>query len=101
MRKSFLVNFAGRHLATSLRINFFADNFHGFWLNEHFPMATSCSYTRCLKNPCEIVIAYAGWNTATYTWSHKKRRDSLKGSQDRVLYAAEPEFPKRLVYKLS
>ena len=29
--------------------------------------------------------------------SHKKRKDSLEGSLDRVLFAAELEFPKILV----
>ena len=32
--------------------------------------------------------------------SHKKRKDSLKGSLDRVLFAAELEFPKILVPRL-
>ena len=33
--------------------------------------------------------------------SHKKRKDSLEGSLDRVLFAAELEFPKILVPRLS
>ena len=32
--------------------------------------------------------------------SHKKRKDNLKGSLDRVLFAAELEFPKILVPRL-
>ena len=32
--------------------------------------------------------------------SHKKRKDSLEGSLDRVLLAAELEFPKILVLRL-
>ena len=32
--------------------------------------------------------------------SHKKRKDSLKGTLDRVLLAAELEFPKILVPRL-
>ena len=32
--------------------------------------------------------------------SHKKRKDSLKGSLDRVLFAAELEFPKILVPRI-
>ena len=32
--------------------------------------------------------------------SHKKRKDSLKGSLDRVLFAAELEFPKVPVIRL-
>ena len=32
--------------------------------------------------------------------SHKKRKDSLEGSLDRVLFAAELEFPKILVPRL-
>ena len=32
--------------------------------------------------------------------SHKKRKDSLEGSLDQVLLAAELEFPKKLVPKL-
>ena len=31
-------------------------------------MATSRSYTKCLKSTCEIVIVYAGWYRATCTW---------------------------------
>ena len=31
-------------------------------------MATSRSYTKCLKSTCEIVIVYAGWYPATCTW---------------------------------
>ena len=37
------------------------------------------------------------------TWlqySHKKRKDSLEGSLDRVLFAAKLEFPKILVPRL-
>ena len=30
--------------------------------------------------------------------SHKKRKDSLEGSLDRVLFAAELEFPKSSAY---
>ena len=30
--------------------------------------------------------------------SHKKRKDNLKGSLDRVLFAAELEVPKILAY---
>ena len=33
--------------------------------------------------------------------SHKKRKDSLEGSLDRVFLAAELEFPKILVLRLS
>ena len=33
--------------------------------------------------------------------SHKKRKDCLKGSLDQVLFAAEFEFPKILVPRLS
>ena len=36
-----------------------------------------------------------------YLHSHKKRKDSLEGSLDRVLLAAELELPKILVPKLS
>ena len=32
--------------------------------------------------------------------SHKKRKDSLQGNLDRVLFAAEPKFPKILVPRL-
>ena len=32
--------------------------------------------------------------------SHKKRKDSLKGSLDRVLFVAELEFPKVSVIRL-
>ena len=36
----------------------------------------------------------------TLRYSHKKRKDSLEGSLDRVLLAAELEFPKILVPRL-
>ena len=36
----------------------------------------------------------------TYYPSRKKRRDSLEGSLDRILFAAELEFPKILVPRL-
>ena len=36
----------------------------------------------------------------TYNHSHKKRKDSLEGSLDRVLFAAELESPKILVPRL-
>ena len=32
--------------------------------------------------------------------SHKKQKDSLEGSLDRVLFAAELEFPKTLARRL-
>ena len=35
-----------------------------------------------------------------YHYSNKKRKDSLEGSLDRVLFAAELEFPKILVPRL-
>ena len=35
-----------------------------------------------------------------YLHSHKKRKDSLEGSLDRVLIATELEFPKTLVPRL-
>ena len=53
---------AGWHLVTSQRINLFIDNFQGFWLIEHLPMASSGSYTNNFKSTCEIVAVCAGWN---------------------------------------
>ena len=44
------------------------DKFQGPRLNKHLPMATSLSYTKCLKSTCEIVIVYADWNPAPCTW---------------------------------
>ena len=35
-----------------------------------------------------------------FNHSHKKQKDSLEGSLDRVLFAAELEFPKILVPRL-
>ena len=35
-----------------------------------------------------------------YKHSHKKRKDSLEGSLNRVLFAAELEFPQILVPRL-
>ena len=42
-----------------------------------------------------ILSSYHGY------FSHQKRKDSLEGSLDRVLFAAELEFPKMLVPRLS
>ena len=39
-------------------------------------------------------------HTHTSYHSHKKRKDRLEGSLDRVLFAAELEFPKILVSRL-
>ena len=55
VKKFVFLKLAGLHLATSL-----TNNFPGFWLNKHLPMATSSSYTKCLKGTCEIVIVYSG-----------------------------------------
>ena len=41
-----------------------------------------------------------GKTNGRYIHSHKKRKDSPEGSLDRVLFAAELEFPKILVFKL-
>ena len=41
-----------------------------------------------------ILSSYHGY------FSHQKRKDSLEGSLDRVLFAAELEFPKILVPRL-
>ena len=41
-------------------------------------------------------------SSLNYCWhSHKKRKDSLEGSLDRVLFAAELEFPKIIVPRLA
>ena len=60
----FFCKLAGWHLADSLRIDFFTDNFQGFGLNDNIPMATSRNCAKCLKNTCEINIVYACWNPA-------------------------------------
>ena len=66
---------AGWHLPKLLRINFFIDNFQGFWLNEHILIATSRSYKKCLKIVCKIVILYDGWNLATCTWNKQPAKE--------------------------
>ena len=43
---------------------------------------------------------HGGKTNGRYIHSHKKRKDSPEGSLDRVLFAAELEFPKILVFKL-
>ena len=55
-KRVFFCKLAGQHPATSLRINFFTDNFQGFRLNEHRPMAISRSCAKCLKSTCEVVF---------------------------------------------
>ena len=68
-KRFFLCKFAGWNLATLLRINFFTNNFQGFWLNEHLPMATSRSCTKYLKSTCERVMVYADWKPVTCAWN--------------------------------
>ena len=43
---------------------------------------------------------HGGKTNGRYIHSHKKRKDSPEGSLDRVLFAAELEFPKILVPRL-
>ena len=47
----------------------------------------------------QLYIFWISKNTQKYH-SHKKRKDSLEGSVDRALSAAELEFPKTLVPRL-
>ena len=68
----------GWHLATSLhQVNIFTKNCYGFSLNGYLSMATSLSYTKCLKSAFEIVIVYAGWNPATCAWHNLSPRGVL------------------------
>lgn len=69
VKKFFFRKLAGWDLTTLLQINFFTDNFRWFWLNEHLRMATSPSHTKYLKSTGKIVIVYAGWNPASWTWN--------------------------------
>ena len=59
--KSFFRKLTGWHLATSLQINFFTDNFQKFQWNELLRMATSRSCIKCLKSTCEIVFYTILW----------------------------------------
>ena len=59
------------------RENFLTDSFRGFWLNEHLPMATSPSYTKCWKSTCRVVISYAGWYPAICTGNKQSPRGDL------------------------
>ena len=52
-----------------------------------------CSFTTVIGKPIGIASASIGH-------SHKKRKDSLEGKLDRVLFPAECEFPKTLVPRL-
>ena len=47
------------------------------------------------------ILFYFNLYSSLAVTSHKKRKDSLEGSLDRVLLAAELEFPKILVPRLS
>ena len=49
---------------------------------------------------CEDFHSLSGVMKNVFNHSHKKRKDSLEGSLDRVLLAAELEFPKILVPRL-
>ena len=49
---------------------------------------------------CEDFHSLSGVMKNVFNHSHKKRKDSLEGSLDRVLFAAELEFPKILVPRL-
>ena len=65
----FFCKFIGWNLAILLRINFFTDNFQGFWLKEHLSMATSRFCTKCLKRTRGRTMVYAGWNPVTCAWN--------------------------------
>ena len=53
----FFNKLVGWNSSTELRITFFKDNFQGFWLNEHLPMATSRSCKNCLKSTGESFLS--------------------------------------------
>ena len=62
----------------------------------------NCEYKRFL-NLCMNIVLNIVEKTVMYPQhdhSHKKRKDSLEGSLDRVLFAAEVEFPKIIVPRL-
>ena len=59
-----------------------------FWKNKGFIFKT-CFHASWLQH----YISH-------YNHSHNKRKDSLEGSLDRVLFAAKLEFPKKLVPRL-
>ena len=78
MWKSFYCKLAGWVLPNLLQINFFTDNFQGFWLNEILLLTISRCYSKCLKSTtCEIVIVHAGWNSATCIWNDQSPKVSL------------------------
>ena len=47
----------GWNSSNELRITFFKDNFQGFWLNEHLPMATFRSCIKCLKSTSQSFLS--------------------------------------------
>ena len=49
---------------------------------------------------CNVVKIIQNTEKSALEHSHKKRKDNLEGSLDRVLFAAELEFPKILVPRL-
>ena len=76
--KSFFRKFADWHLATSLPINFFTDNFQGFWINEGLQMVSSHSCIKYLKSTCEMLFTGSGgWNSATCSLNKQFPRDAL------------------------
>ena len=54
--KEFFRKLAGWYPLTSLRINFFTDNFQGFLKNEPIPMAASRSCSKVLRSTWEIIF---------------------------------------------
>ena len=93
--REFFCKLTGWHLATSLhQVNIFTKNFYGFSLNGYLSMATSLSYTKCLKSAFEIVIVYAGWNPATCAWHKLSPRGVLqvfwKASQGELFCRTPP-----------
>ena len=59
--KGFFRKFAGWHLAPSLRITLFTDNFPGFWVYERLQMAISRSCIKRWRSTCEIVFHCIFW----------------------------------------
>ena len=84
------VFFRSWHIATSLRMNFFTNNFQEFWLNKLLPLVTTRSFTKYLKSTsqqtfvlmkiyCEEVfrlrLQKTSWSKQIFlSWPYSSRR---------------------------
>ena len=90
-QRRFVSIFTVRHLTLSVEYSLLPHNFIFKWPSDFFCLGLKITIS-VFFTLSEILFAF--------NHSHKKRKDSLESSLDRVLFAAELEFPKILVPRL-